>query len=131
MKKAIIFFLMILLFASIIYSQEGGGGPAQQIYTKTTPQTYLAHKNELLLINTSKYPNATFLLLVRDFEFLKMQGNAYVKGGNATNHDAVLTTLQYTNHTIWEINDTRGANISIYDNGINDLNFKSLFIFHS
>lgn len=43
--------------------------------------------------------------------------------------DAVLTTLKYGNHTIWDINDTQGTNISIYDNDIYDLQFKSLYVF--
>ena len=128
MKTSIIIFSMLLLFANMAYSQ---GGPAQEIYAKTTPQTYLAQKNELLIIHTIKYPNATFLLLVNDFEFLKIQGNAYAKGGNLTSHDAVLTTLQYLNYTLWDINDTQGTNISIYDNKTNDLNFKSLYVYEN
>lgn len=121
-------FLLLLLFITNVYAITDGG-PAQEIYTKTTPQTYLAQKNELLIIYPQKYPNVTFMILVKDFEFLKKQGNAFAKGGNSSNHDDVLTILQFRNHTIWDINDTQGTNISIFDNGIYDLYFKSLYVY--
>ena len=104
-------------------------GAAQEIYTKRTPQTFLAQKNELFVIHTQKYPNLTLFLLVNDFDFLIKRGNGFVKGGNSRNHDMLITTLRYLNHTIWDFNDTQGTNISIFDNEIYDLKFKSLFVF--
>lgn len=122
--------LLLFLYANIVYGIEFSGGPAQEIYTELfETKTYIAQKNELIIIHPQKYPNLTFLMLVKDFEFLVKRGDSFVKGGNLSNHDAVLTTLQFTKHTIWDINDTQGTNISIFDNGIYDLQFKSLYVF--
>ena len=87
-------------------------------------RTYMAEKNESITIHPEKYPGTSFTITILNIETLQKRGNAYAKGGN----DNILVTLRFNNHTIWDINDTQGTNISIYDNGINDLVFKSEYL---
>ena len=120
----LLFLLIMLLFTRIVHA-----GLTQKIYTIPTARTYLAQKDEFLIIHPSKYPNTTFSLLIKDFGYLKRTGNGFTMKKDSNNVDAVLTTLQYNhNITVWDINDTQGVNISIHDNNVYDLQFKSLFI---
>ena len=115
-RGAIIIIIPLLLLIINAYAE------AEIIYARQTPQTYFAQRGELLIIHLFKYDEPFFLKV--DFKFLK-KGIIY---DNSSNADNVLTILSYGNHTIWDINDTQGTNISIYDNDIYELQFKSLYV---
>lgn len=121
--KINVLFLMFLLLAINASAISVGEGIAQEIYTKNTPQTYIAQKNEMLVIHPIK-TNITYFVLIKDFQYMLRQGSGFNKGGNNTNHDLVMTTLEYDGHTLWDVNDSVG---SIIEFNNDTFQFKALY----
>ena len=120
-KFWVIVIALPLLFIKFAYAIE--------VHTEPSiSDIYMAEINENITIYTQKYTaDFPFTIIIKNIEFLKKRGTAFVKAGDFSDHDNVLVTLSFNNHTIWDVNDTQGTNISIYDNSVYDLQFKSKY----